>query len=269
MSSYHLSSAMMPSYLDALRRYRIEYLWGYPSSLCALAETALSQGRSDLKMRVAITNAEPLSVAQRDTIAAAFGCSVRETYGMAELVAAASECEAGRLHLWPEIGAIELHDVDPESGAGDFVCTGLLNDVMPLIRYKVGDRGTLAEPQATCGCGRTLPVLQSVDGRDDDVLVTRDGRRVGRLDPVFKTSMPVREAQIIQESLTRIRVKFVPGPGFHSDCLDALRVRLCDRLGPVDVVAETVQSIPRTRQGKFRSVICNVPQHERRMAGAA
>ena len=55
-------------------------------------------------MTVAITNAEPVFDYQRWAIAEAFQCPVRETYGMAEIVAAASECTAGKLHLWPEVG---------------------------------------------------------------------------------------------------------------------------------------------------------------------
>ena len=91
---------------------------------------------------------------------------------------------------------------------------------MPLIRYKVGDLGSLSTSEQPCGCGRTLPILDCVEGRADDVLLTRDGRRVGRLDPVFKTRLPLREAQIIQESLSRVRVRFVPGPHFSAEALD-------------------------------------------------
>src|SRR2546426_6049288 len=44
------------------------------------------------------------------SISAAFRAPVRETYGMTENVAAASECEAGRLHQWPEVGLMETQD---------------------------------------------------------------------------------------------------------------------------------------------------------------
>src|SRR5262249_43089394 len=91
MSSYHLAPHLIPYYLDALRRHRIQYLWGYPSALHALAQEAVRRQRRDLKMTVAIANAEPLFDYQRQTIAEAFQCPVRETYGLAEIVAAASE----------------------------------------------------------------------------------------------------------------------------------------------------------------------------------
>src|SRR5262249_32972322 len=157
----------------------------------------------DLKMSVAISNAEPLFDYQRAVIEQAFQCPVRETYGMAEIVSAASECEAGRLHAWPEAGILEtinhagniVHD-EP----GEFVCTGLLNEDMPLVRYRVGDRGAIEE-NARCECERTLPVFAAIEGRIDDTLYTTDGRRIGRLDTVFKSELPIKEAQIVQETL--------------------------------------------------------------------
>src|SRR5207247_6847500 len=88
--------------------YRVKYVLGYASALDALAREAVAAGRTDVRLAVAIANAEPLLEHQREAISAAFGCPVRETYGMAETVAAASECEFGVLHQWPEVGWIEV-----------------------------------------------------------------------------------------------------------------------------------------------------------------
>jgi phenylacetate-CoA ligase len=270
MSSYHLAPDLIPAYLDALRRYNVEYLFGYTSSLYALAEECVRLGRGDLRFKVAITNAEPLFDHQRELIEAAFQCPVRETYGMAEIVAAASECTAGRMHIWPEVGHIEVigdGGVAVAEESGDLVCTGLLNPDMPLIRYRIGDRGAFGSSRA-CTCGRTLPALARIDGRIDDVLYTVDGRAIGRLDPVFKGRLPIREAQIIQEALDRVRVRYVPAPDFSPWAVASMSERLRDRLGPVHVVTEEVKSIPRTTRGKFRSVICQVPAEQLARAGS-
>jgi phenylacetate-CoA ligase len=55
-----------------------------------------------------------------------------------------------------------------------------------------------------------------VEGRSDDIVWTRDGRPVGRLDPVFKSNIGIREAQIIQETLEQVRVKVMPAEGLAS-----------------------------------------------------
>jgi len=269
MSSYHLSPAFIPSYLDALARHGVTYLFGYTSSLYALAQEALRLGRRDLKMAVAITNAEPVFDNQREAIAEAFQCPVRETYGMSEMAVAACECQAGKLHLWPEVGLLEVLEGDrPVSNGttGDLVCTGLLNMDMPLIRYRVGDRGALAAENAPCPCGRTLPRLAMIEGRVDDVLYTRDGRRIGRLDPIFKANLPLREAQVVQETLDRIRVRYVPAPGFTPGAGHAIVEGIRARMGTVDVILEEVAEIPRTANGKFRAVMCSLTPAEKETA---
>lgn len=267
MSSYHLAPGMSEHYLDALVRYRIRYLWGYTSALCALAQEAVRQQRQDLHMAVVITNAEPVFDYQRKVMEEAFHCPVRATYGMSEMVAAASECEHGALHLWPDAGVVEFLDEGRPVSAGqsgDLICTGLLNEDMPLIRYRVGDRGVLQSTDAPpCACGRTLPVLAAIEGRCDDLLFTPDGRRVGRLDPVFKANLPVREAQIIQERIDALRVLVVPAPGYTEDDGRSIAQLLRERMGRIEVAVEIVTDIPRGANGKFRAVVCRIPQGER------
>ncbi|MEX2156265.1 MAG: AMP-binding protein [Gemmatimonadales bacterium] len=117
LSTYHLAPDLVPHYLDALARYRVTYLAGYPSVLQALAHEAVRLGRKDLRMRAVYANAEPVLPEQRELIAAAFHCPMRESYGMTEGVAGASECPAGRLHQWPEFGEVEVQS------DGEFLCT--------------------------------------------------------------------------------------------------------------------------------------------------
>lgn len=267
MSSYHLAPRMIGHYLDALRRYRIKYMLGYTSSLYALAQEILWAGLEPVKMAVVITNAEPVPDYQREAISEAFQCPVRETYGMAEIVVSAGECSEGSLHLWPEAGWLEVLDggVPVERGvSGELVCTGFLNPDMPLVRYRVGDRGAMGDASADCSCGRSLPLLGSVEGRIDDVLYTADGRRVGRLDPVFKSRLPIREAQIIQEALDKVRLRYVPAPDFTLDAVRSIVEQLRMRMGSIEISLEQMTELPRGANGKLRAVICNLPPEERR-----
>ena len=256
LSSFHLAPDLIPHYLDALARYRIVYMATYPSSAYALAQEIVRLGRSDLKLAAVYTNAEPLLPEQRETISAAFQCPVRETYGMAESVAGASECSAGRLHQWPEFGHIELHE------QGELVATGLVNPDMPLIRYRVGDR---AQPPATlgpCSCGRGLPPIGRIEGRMNDLLFTPDGRPVFWLNPVFY-GLPVRQSQIVQEHLDVLRVRVTPAPGFTAATEQTIVARLKQRMGEVRVIIDRVPEVPRTANGKLRAIICNLSTSER------
>ena len=262
LSAYHVGARSAAYYLRAIERHRVTYLLGYPSSLHALAVACRREGIKPKPLRVVIGNAEPVLAHQREVISDVFGCPVRETYGMAEYVAAASECENGSLHLWPEVGEVEVLDDQGdrlEAGqTGRLCCTGLLNTTMPLVRYLLGDVGRLAPGEKTCACGRTLPVLEAIEGRSDDLVHTVDGRVLGRLDPVFKGDLPLFGAQIVQEELTRFRVLVVPAPGYGRDVADVISTRLRDRVGPVEVSIEEIDELPVGPNGKFKAVISRV-----------
>ena len=263
MSTYHLAPHLIEHYLDALVQYRVQYLFGYTSSVFALAQEAIRLNRRDLKMKVVITEAEPIFEHQRRVIAEAFQCPVRETYGMGEMVTAASECSEGTLHEWPEVGLVEVLDHDQpvaDGELGELVATSLLNAEMPLIRYRVGDRGRRrSTPQ--CKCGRPLAAIEISEAGSYDLLVTPDGRRILGLEDVFFNT-PIRQAQIVQERLDFIRARYVPAYGFTSDSARQIIKAVQARMKGVEVVLEPVTDIPRSANGKFWIQVCNVPQHE-------
>jgi phenylacetate-CoA ligase len=267
MSSYHLAPQFIPAYGDALRRYGVRFIAGYTSSLYQLALGLLDHGRDDLHLAVAFTHAEAVTTQQRRIIGDAFHAAVCETYGNAEAVSRASACPRGRLHMWPQIGMTEILDDDarpvPDGASGEIVSTTLVNRAMPLIRYRIGDRGTMAPPGDVCGCGRTLPVLASVDGRVEDTLYTRDGRAVQRLHGVFIGVPGVREAQVVQDTLDRVRLRCVTSPEFDAGARRLMIDKLRARMGPVEVEVELLDRIPVERNGKFRAVVCRLPDSER------
>ena len=99
----------------------------------------------------------------------------------------------------------------------------------------------------------------------DDILYTKDGRWIGRLDPVFKAHLPIHEAQIIQETLDRVRIRYVPTQNFTPESSRYIIERLQARMGPVEVIMERVNEVPRAANGKFRAVICNLSTEQKKL----
>ncbi len=266
VSSYHLAPGQARASYVAIRDYRCRYAWGYPSSLALLAQAGVvSPSQTDLKC--VVTNAEPLLPSQRAVIERAFACRVYETYGMVELVAAAGECSHGAMHWFPEFGYIEL--LDEFGGGAEIVATSLLDSDMPLIRYRTGDSAVPGESLGPCGCGRGLPRVGAIEGRTEDSLYSVDGRPVMRLDPVFKGDLPIREAQVVQESLDDVTVVVAPAEEWTSRCEQELTTGLRERLGDIRVRFELVSSVPRGPNGKFRSLVCRIPSPAVRTAAAS
>jgi phenylacetate-coenzyme A ligase PaaK-like adenylate-forming protein len=273
LSANHVSRRNAPAYTDALIGYGITHMLAYSSSASALARAAFDIGLRPAGPKLIITIGEPLFAWQRKIIRAGLGSEVRESYGMGEMVAAATECSAGTLHLWPEVGWLEVVDEIDDAPvsrdtSGRLVCTSLLNDDMPLVRYAVGDRGRVAKEDAGCPCGRTLPTFAAIEGRINDLLVTRDGRQIYWLNPIFY-GLPVCEAQIIQETLDRVQIRCVPTRAFTSETERSIIDRLQARMGMVEVTIEQVDEVPRSANGKFRAVICNLPPELRELSPPA
>jgi phenylacetate-CoA ligase len=254
-SSYHLNDENAPAYSRALCAFAPEYIDSYPSALSSLALRFRELGLPAPRPRAVITSSETLLDSQRSLIQEVFGAVCFDQYGCTEQSVFVTQCEAGSYHVSPEYGIVEILDADGEPAeTGEIVCTSFTNNAFPLLRYRMGDMATRG--QIGCRCGRAFPVLRELVGRMDDLLVTPEGRQVGRLDPVFKGARHIREAQIVQRSETDVLVRVVPALGYEDGDGDAVLDELRARLGPaMRVSIETVTSIPRTSSGKFLAVI--------------
>ncbi len=256
-SSYHIAPDTLPTYVERLIAYRPALIDSYPSSIGHIARYLKENGVSGLRPQAVITSSETLYDSVRTSIEEALGCPVFDHYGAAEMAALVTQCEAGSYHVNPEFGIVEVLRNGAPVGPGewgDLVATGFINPVTPLIRYVTGD--TAVQGCGECKCGRAFPTLERIEGRLDDIVVAPDGRRIGRLDPIFKSASSLYEARVVQDQVDHVRLEVVlhrPLP--HSE-EEALRYELTNRLGPsmrVDIVV--VASLPRTPAGKFRGVV--------------
>lgn len=262
-STYHLSPKFSLSYLQEIKRRKVKYIFAYSSALHFLALEVIRHKVNNFDLKVVITNAEPLFDHQRQTIEKAFGCPVKETYGMAEGVIGASECDSGFLHLWPEVGYLELLNEGKISkivpGAeGELLCTNLYHEAMPLVRYRVGDRVRFHDDLYGCPCRRSLPRLAHVEGRVNDYIVGPDQRQIWYFNPEFY-GLPVAEFQMTQKEAGCVILSIVPLPGFDQKTQEEIAVRLRKRLGEMKVKFDIVEKIPRLKNGKFKAVVNKLP----------
>ena len=261
-SSYHIDESSIPMYIEEMASINPEYIDSYPSSIYPIAKYLLGTNHRGIRPLAIITSSETLLNNQREVIEKAFGCRVYDQYGSAEQVVFACQCEFGSYHINPEYGILEVVDKNNNSlktgELGEFVCTGFTNEAMPLIRYKIGDMGIVSNRH--CKCGRNFPILEMITGRVDDVLITPEGKYVGRLDPIFKgMSNTIKETQIIQQKYDLIEINIVKGEGYKERDAKSLISELKKRVGQnVTVKLNYATKIEKTKSGKFRSVINNI-----------
>jgi phenylacetate-CoA ligase len=155
---------------------------------------------------------------------------------------------------------VEIHG-DRGDGVGEILLTVFDSWAFPIIRYRVGDLGALDD--RPCRCGRTLPCLRSIEGRQTDFVVTPDGRCLHALSLIYplREHPRIREFRIVQPTLDSVQVLVVPEVGFSSEDEHTLRAQLTPRLGPAVAIAiDRVPQIERSASGKFRYVISHVAQ---------
>lgn len=131
---------------------------------------------------------------------------------------------------------------------------------MPLIRYKVGDIGR-KNPSATCSCGRGLESLLSIDGRDTDVVLTKNGNRliVHFFTGIFEYCQTIDTFRILQDKVGEIAVEIVPRPGFVMEDWYKIRQQISEKGDPdMKILMKIVPEIPVGASNKRRFVISNV-----------
>ncbi|MCD6573137.1 MAG: phenylacetate--CoA ligase family protein [Thermoplasmata archaeon] len=261
LSSFHLKYENVGDYLSIIEKFNPEAIWAFPSMLYIMAKYIDNQGsKFKFNLKAIFTSSETLFEHQRKLIEEAFDCKIYDWYGSNEGIISAAECPEGNYHITEE-GIIEIVDyknnICSVRESGKVVGTSLWNYAMPFIRYELGDIASFSNKK--CKCGRNLPLLGSVEGRIDDIIVTKDGRLVGRLDEAFHYSFGIRESQIIQHEIGKIIVKIVRDVTFSNKDIEILDKELKKRLGnDMQISYEFVDEIPKTRRGKYRFVISKV-----------
>jgi phenylacetate-CoA ligase len=263
LDTMRIDDAALADFVRRWRRERPGVVFGHSHSLFLVAKYLREQGIVDLRPQGIVSTSMMLLPQERAVIEQAFGCKVTDRYGCEEVALIACECELHRgMHLNIEHLVVEFLDDRgrpvPAGEEGRIVVTDLYNRAMPLIRYEVGDVGVPAERR--CECGRGLPLMEQVIGRVADYLKRRDGSLVAGVSLVERTLTKVpgiEQMQVVQPSLGRLVVNYVPGAGFAETTQAALAAEFEAGFGePLELEFRSLDRIPQERSGKYRFSIC-------------
>jgi phenylacetate-CoA ligase len=260
-----------------LRTYRPKFLKGIASALYYFAFFMQQAGIRDIELRGVFSTGEMLLPHQRRMIEQVFHCRVLDSYGHMERTVAISECPHGALHINPEYGVLEMVErprAGSSSGEGrartaDVVGTSLHNLSMPLLRYEVGDVLEVDENTETCACGRAMPRVRRVNGRQEDAIIAPDGRVVTTLFIVFDKVPGIAHWRVIQDEPDRLRVFVVRTPAYSAFSEEALYHLIERFVGPdmkVRLHYLSLEALQRDVTGKFRTIVSRIQQPSRHAA---
>jgi phenylacetate-CoA ligase len=267
LPAFEMSPQKMDDYIAQIRRIRPRMMFGYASALALLARHAQAHGMSldDLGVRVAFATGEMLYPDQREDIERVFGAPVANGYGSRDAGFVAHQCPQQSLHISAEDIVVEIVGTDGRPVApgesGEIVVTHLATHDFPFVRYRTGDFGVISG--ARCPCGRGLPVLDEVLGRNTDFIRTADGNQMHALALIYEVrdKPGVRSFKFVQAEDLSLELLLVAGPELTHEVEQSIRAGLVRRMGRATVLdIRRVAEIAPEKSGKYRYVISRAPR---------
>ncbi len=215
LSAYEISDASFLKYIDVLKRSGACLLVGYPSVLSEFARFCGERSIRFPRLRAVIASAEALYDHHRQAIEDNLGVALFNRYGCREVGDIAHEIP-GQEGLVVNSDRILVEVVDdkgkpcPPGVQGRILVTDLDNFGMPLIRYDIGDLGSWAPPESR-SCALPYPILESVEGRSLDIVVSPGGARVGGTfwTILLRQKPGIANFQVIQDEPSGVDIRYV------------------------------------------------------------
>lgn len=266
LSSFEMSEESMRRYAAMLRRFKPSLVVGYPSALALFADFCKRRLIDIPAPRAVVTSGERLYPEQKASIEAVCRAPIFDRYGIREFSNVAQECEEHKgLHVFADLFHVEIirpNGRPARSGeTGEIVVTDLSNRYMPFIRYRTGDVAVPTERR--CECGRGLPLLERVEGRSYDVVVTADGRSIGGFFWSWLSRLVpgIRRFQVEQRDRGGVVFRIVPGPEWRDEHRNLLRKKIREEIGPeFRVDFRLVDEIPLTPAGTSKYIVSRIEE---------
>jgi phenylacetate-CoA ligase len=241
---------------DDVLKNKCHVLYASRSSLEAFAD-ALDKRKVEFRPRIVVSTGEMLMKEHRERFREIFGCATLNHYASEELGTIAWGCpdQHHNLHIDMETVLINFRNVVAQSKGkmGSIILTNLENFTMPFIRYDQGDK-ILIPKNDQCSCGRTLPILGQVFGRNEDVL-DYHGRKYywNFFYNIIENFLYIKKYKIVQMKKGTIEFRillFQNKEETRKKCISDLNSAFKDHFSPVNI--RFVDDFPLQSNRKFK-----------------
>ncbi|MBF0430915.1 MAG: phenylacetate--CoA ligase family protein [Fibrobacteria bacterium] len=258
-SVFKLGDKYLQNYIQQLRNYKPAYIYGYASAIFRFSEYIQRCNQDPgLTLKAVITTSEVLHDSERDVIEKVWKCPVVNEYGSSETGIIAHSCAHKNMHLVYEnnyLEFIENNTCVPENKTGEIVITNLDNERMPLIRYKIGDAGSYSNTSCSCGCA--LPLIKTIEGRLNNMVMTVDGKVSSGLvfyyiaRSLLKNKSNIKQFRITQKAINHIHFSIIKGEKFSESSITLLKEKTRKTLNKdLNITFEYLDALPKLKNGK-------------------
>ncbi|NEO11005.1 MULTISPECIES: hypothetical protein [unclassified Moorena] len=177
MNAFLMTPEKMAGFIHKLNSKPPKIIIAYAQAIYELAQFAEQEQIAIVPQKAIITSATTLYPWMREKIESVFKCQVFNRYGSREVGDIACELP-DKEGLWAAPWGSYIEIVDdhnnplPTGVEGNILVTNLTNYAMPLIRYKIGDCGSLLVNEPS------RQILKQISGRSADMFKRKDGTLV-------------------------------------------------------------------------------------------
>ena len=266
ISSIYITEENYSKYIQAIQNTKVSFIHCYPSSLIEFAKLVVMHNDSKQleSIKHLFVSSEALYEWQKEIIRKAFpNAKIMHWYGHGERAVWAPWCENNeKFHINPFYGYCEIIDgTRPVSigETGEIVGTSFWMNGTLFIRYRTKDFATRGADRCEL-CGREFKLIDKIEGRLQEYLVGRDGRKISISvwDCHFmhgKIFEHIEHFRFIQYEFGKLQLAIVPSAFYTEEEEKMLLQELNDFFGlDFEVEIKHVKELSKTKAGKFSLV---------------
>ncbi len=263
--TFNLNDAVLSNYFEEFKRRKFDYINGYTSALVLFAKYLKSQNiclnAICPTLKVCMVTSEMLFDEDRHLLEQQFGVPIVNEYGASEVGLIAFEDHSQQLQvcnsqLFVEILDDKNNNVGPGK-IGKIVITDLYNKAQPILRFEIGDTGSISAESSA----KDL-YLNELTGRTNDIAELPSGKLVPGLTfyyitkKVITDNADVKEFVIEQTGLDQFIVHYRSNQALPKTLEEDVKSAFALYLeSDLNIRFKKVDHISRSKSGKLKQFI--------------
>ncbi|MDP9835401.1 phenylacetate-CoA ligase [Neorhizobium huautlense] len=262
-SSIHLNAATVSDFVAAIRDFRPDILWVYPSALEAFVRLgAKFLGDGGLAgLKLVVSSSEVLDAAMQQEASVILKAPVLDFYGQSERVCASWHVKDSAHYFMPAYGRVELlpaHEDDTHSYY-EIIGTSYCNPAQPLVRFRTGDLAKVRKGMGVADLEAvTLGILpfEGIEGRRSEYVLSPEGSRIIGINHIPRNVPDIAQMQIVQTSKAKVEIHVVPLQNFGEHAAGIILANARQKIpANMEVQIKTIDRLTRTASGKAPLVL--------------
>ncbi|MEP0478575.1 MAG: phenylacetate--CoA ligase family protein, partial [Nonlabens sp.] len=264
---FNMNDEVLENFINKFKKNKFEYLNGYTSSIVLLAKYC-EQKNTVLKdicptLKICIVTSEMLFPDDRLLLEKWIGIPVINEYGASEVGLIAMQNAQGNFEVNQQNLYVEVVDNNnqpvPDRTIGRILVTDLYNLAHPIIRYEIGDLGSLETLK------NGTRILKDLQGRTSDIARLPSGKIVPGLTfyyvtkTVIKEDVDILEFVVIQKKSDAFEIQYVSKSEINTSVKENIQNAMDEYLeSGLSLKFTRLEVLDRSKRGKLKQFMSEV-----------